>query len=1189
MAKTANDILDEVAGSGLVAADVIENLRRQVAKATKPVLPAAIVKLLVERGHLTATQGEWLLTSPAASASSVAPVAALEELTLLSDDLGLAEDTPPPQPAAKPAPPAKPAALPTAKSLAAAPPAAKPGAASKSAIAKTKPPAPKPKAPAPKQPVEELQELVELPSTDELTPLEELPSLEGLVPLPDEDPLAGPAMADPFAQIAPGPLAPMPAAMGAPLAKPPAAARSGGGGKLLLMAAIAGILLVLGGGVIFALTRSNGDLEFDQAEQEYQNKQYSAAVAKFEPLLEKYPRNPKAAVARVHHGMAQIRGAATTPDDWPAILPVAKEVLTRLGSQGELTELHDEIAPLLTDMAVGLTEAARKGKTAEESSMRLAQAKEALALANDGRFVPGTLRPWQRLADLEETQALLSRDLGRDAARDQCLAAMRKEITDKQLPAAYAKRQALLESYPELADDLQLATVGQELAVAEAADLQLTKESISPKRKLLPSAVEGSLALAVSSPSAMATGSGRPFLALAGNSLWALDATSGKLLWQRSLGNRGQVAPVALSAVPTSDLLLIDSARSEVICVDPRSGAPRWQQALEGRLDLAPLVAGSRVFVTSRSGRMVALDAKSGDGQAALHLPQKVGVAPVASAKGDHIYQLANYSHLYVLSPDGLKCEDALYLGHEAGSVSVSPIVLPQHLVIAENRGIGSARLRVVALDEAGLADREVQQIEVPGQIITPPLLLGERLIVLTDAGSAMTLEYGSDASAPLKTLSESKLESAGSLQRQGMLQANRLWIADLGLGRYDVQPADGGLKKQWSGFADDVLEAPPQAGENLIFCLRKPAGGNGYVATAVQAESGQLAWETRLAAPLVGMTLSADGNSVTLTSSLAATTKVALGNLKGNTIADVPTPAAAKPLPAMAASVTLADGRLALIPAGSPTELLILDPDAPLPRPLPISDALGGKPIFWSGGLLVPCSTGSLHLYDPVAGGTLADPFQFPMLAGKRLTSCSACLTGEGDGECVVADGNLRLSRIGMQKEPQPHLVELASAKLELPMISPIASLGSNVYLVDQSGELRSFSLPDLKPGPSLKLDAKGIAFGPQRVGKLLLVSTDRAELVCLDGGEKPRWKIPLPYGPLAGAPMESGESLVLVSTTGTLWRIAADSGQELARVDLGQTLSGSPATAGSLVLVPTTDGCLLKVSLPEKEKVSP
>ena len=64
MAKTAQELLDQLASSGLAPPEVVESLRRQVAKAAKPVSPGTVARLLVDHGHLTEAQGERLAGAP---------------------------------------------------------------------------------------------------------------------------------------------------------------------------------------------------------------------------------------------------------------------------------------------------------------------------------------------------------------------------------------------------------------------------------------------------------------------------------------------------------------------------------------------------------------------------------------------------------------------------------------------------------------------------------------------------------------------------------------------------------------------------------------------------------------------------------------------------------------------------------------------------------------------------------------------------------------------------------------------------------------------------------------------------------------------------------------------------------------------------------------------------------------------
>src|SRR5690349_17971912 len=108
MAKTAQEFLDQLAAGGLVPAEVIENMRRQVAKSAKPVAAATVARLLVDRGHLTVAQGERLLGGPLPPAKESKPAAAAAKTSSSSSSiLGLTPIGP--EPGVKPAVKASPA------------------------------------------------------------------------------------------------------------------------------------------------------------------------------------------------------------------------------------------------------------------------------------------------------------------------------------------------------------------------------------------------------------------------------------------------------------------------------------------------------------------------------------------------------------------------------------------------------------------------------------------------------------------------------------------------------------------------------------------------------------------------------------------------------------------------------------------------------------------------------------------------------------------------------------------------------------------------------------------------------------------------------------------------------------------------------------------------------------------------
>jgi outer membrane protein assembly factor BamB len=717
-----------------------------------------------------------------------------------------------------------------------------------------------------------------------------------------------------------------------------------------------------------------------------------------------------------------------------------------------------------------------------------------------------------------------------------------------------------------------------QLAAASVQSLTELQKGTADERQ---SPVVASLAI-THQPATTAPGPAGTFFAQAGASVWALDSANGKVLWRRPVGTAPGSEPVRLPA-ESAGVLLVDARHRELLCVDERAGSLRWRHSFDSPIAGPPLPAGDKVFVTTRSGRVTSLSAASGDAVAAAALPAEARGPAAMDAAGQRLYQLADRDFLYVLATGNLKCERADYLGHRADCIDTPPAVISGRIVVPENRGIDTALLHVVSLDEAGVPNGEVQHVELPGHVVTPPVVLQDRLLVLTDRGTVITLELPAQSDKPLKKIAESSLETAGTWLRFGVAVGNRFCIADDGLRLFDFTPASGALKAKWSSQGG-VFQSPPQVIGDVLLGVRQTAAGEGWIASAVKASDGQPLWETPLAMPLIDLSVT-DAQSAQIVSSSGASAVVSVAEMSGHKTHELPPLLVDGKRTTIAASIPLAGDRRVLVPAGQARELLLID-SGQTPRSISIPDPLAGVPVAAAGGLVLPCTSGAIYWLN-AEGVLAAGPIQMSMTPGTRLTRCCCATVGENGEQFVVSDGLGGLYHLAIEKSPQPQLKLLATARLSGPPISPIAASGENVYIVDR-GKLLSLALPDLKPAATQQLDAQAVVFGPKRVGDMLLLATDRQKLVSIGSDGSIRWQVPLD-GNLAGSPIESAGTLIAATRDGLLLRLAADSGKELARVDLGEPLLGSPVVAGSDVLVATADGVLLKVALPNKQEAAP
>ncbi len=1122
MPKTAADLLSELDQRELVPPQIVASLRRQVAGAARPVSAVSIARLLVEKGHLTAVQAEKLLGVPLPPAKP-AP-SSLAETRPMDAELGLA----PLQKAAAPvaasaAKPNKPADATTALEpldlglldLMPLDEPAQQAAPARPAAAPQRPAAPLKKLPRARP-----------PAASPLMPLEGLAPLEplgGLQPLPS--PLAPmPELSAPAPTVT-APLAP--AAKRASTARKPSSRAWWIGGIAIGLVTLLGIGLTV---ALLLLRRDRGPGSLELAEQHYQAGQYAAAAEKYEAFLAAEPGDERAGLARVRRGMARMLAAKGNGDDWPAVLPVASEVLAEIDREQELPQVHGQLAPLLTDMAGALAELAEKA-SADDRAIRLEETRLALALADNGRYVPGALRDWQRLAAIGQSLAVLERNEEARQELDPFALSAQKELEAGDLAAFIARRDKFLAEFPQIAGDPQLAAIGADAAKVAALAVQSLTELPQAEAAERKSAAIASVTF-IHPSDVTAPGPPGIFLARTGGTIWALDTARGTILWRRHVGSH--LEPVALPD-GGGDVLLVDGRQHELLRIDRRSGTLRWRHPLADPIAGPPLVAGDRIVATTTTGRVVALEPATGNAVAGCQLPLPAGSSAAADPQGKLLYQLADSDLLFVLSAEDLKARSAIDFGHQPRSILVPPITLPGRLVVAAS-GIDRAALHVLPLDDAGLPHGKSAAIDLAGLVLTPPLVLGDRLIVPADNGSLRLFKIPAGSGDPLTRFADLPADSAGAVLTFGLVAGSRLCTSGVGLAMFD--PAAGeGLTGRWTRFDDESFSSPPQLIGDAILSVRQTS--RSWVAAAVKVGDGAPLWETPLAVPLAELVASDDG-AVRAVSSLGGSGAINAVDFAKTPIVELTAPR-----------------QMALVPS------------------------LACPPVKLAGGSLTIDTSGAVQ-WTSGDGSQRAGPFQLAMTAGEQLANCSAAVLGGSEPKVVISDGRNTLSLLVLRPEPQPILSLAAQTRLEETVISPIASIGDHVCLVTQDGNLQFFSGADLQPAALLPLAANAILSGPFAAGDAILLLTGRPELCCIAADGSLRWKTPLDSGLLAGSPIAAEGSFLVATMAGELLRLHADSGQELARIDVGQPLAGTPIMVGDEVLVPTADGAVLRIAVP-------
>ncbi len=1166
---TALQFIDILEEKDLLPPDLVRLLRDRIQSSPDPVTAVDVAKRLIKMERLTPALAERILTTPyrqpQAEEDDDLGLVPLEDEKPKDekpepDELGLApmDDEPSPPKKETPRPPA----------------------------AKTKPR----KAPKEKPPAEKPPEQAEVPSKLGGSLLDEEMGLSAGEPGggPLDNLLADTAMDTSLA------------AEGSPLA-PVAGKRRGlrglfsrkkvpgrktnvwdsplmlvGGGTLLG-------LIILGAILLYLQMRQSGDELLQLANDDYRAGSYTQAIYKYNVYLEKCPGHDGVSLARVRRGLAQLRQAAESGGNWPKSLEVANKVLAKIAPEDDFREARSELASLLPAIAEGLAKKARE--TLDLKMVTLS--REALALVD--KYVPKSLRPSTRLDDINASLALAERQISYGKELAKAVAAIGEAVTKSEPGRAYQIRRALLKDYPEAADDLTLQKAMLAISQAEQATVKRVDKPQAAQATERPTPLLATTTLARrETKQEVPADKGQVVFALAEGGAYALDASTGKVLWRRFVGydvdgRSPAFPPTPVDAKAGSDAILVDAAHNELLRVESASGKLRWRHPLEEPFDAHPVVADGQLLIATRGGRLVSIDLASGESSGYTQLPQQLRVAPAVDARRSSIYQVAEHSNLFVLSSSGGECRQVVYLGHELGSITAGPIVAGGFLIVAENDLASNGRLRVLSLDAEGEAPAgtQVQSLRLKGHVDRPPRVSGSRLLVTTDRAAYYVFELsGTDPKTPLMKVAEITAAGEEGIVHFALFARSRFWIADNQLARYDVQASRGRLVPKWIVDETCGFLMPPEAVGQAVVGVRRKPGVPGVLVAAVDAEEGGRLWQTHLAAHLAAEPIvDTRAGGLTAVTSSGGMYRLDLASVKGQTVVDRPTLAVemaelGRPL---ADVIQLGAGRLALSTASGSKQIIVYDPQqtqnrfqrCALPYPLAC------LPVAFGGGLLAPCRIGQVFLVDPLSSANLMEPFQPRLEAGEKLNWHRPAVA---DGDTIImADGAKRLYRLGVKKTPKPHLVALAQVDLDEEIVSSPAVIGTTAYIADAGDTLSAFELPELNRGKQWPLSGK-CTWGPTRLGDCVLAASED-ELFCLSADQKLRWRIELPHGRLVGAPLALDGKYLLATASGVVWAADPATGKELAKLELGRPLSTGPVAVADQLLLGGQDGSLYRI----------
>lgn len=963
--------------------------------------------------------------------------------------------------------------------------------------------------------------------------------------------------------------------------------------KLMIGGGLALSLLLILFVVLFVnLSKTPAVEMWGEAMEYYRSGSYTQAQVAFEEFLEDYPEDDNASEGRVRVALCKIRVVIS---DAAKGLERAQTLLPPIESEEAFTVARDELATLLIKIPEGFVGAAQRAEELTEKERLVALAEEGMSLVAKPSYVPSSRRAAIRgnIERVEEDINLVHRDINRDRDLAQAIEDIDTAAEEERTADAYQLYQALVKRYPILASDEDLIASVKRVAERQRSLVKMIAAELQPSNQDIGGPAPG-VVLASTTGEAISQLEGQVFPVAANGAVYGVAADSGRVLWSRTIGHDDDVDYRVIGDDGT-DLLLVDALDDALLRVGKSDGQLRWRLEI-GEAFSSPRVAGSRVFVSTDSGRILDIDGETGESQRQAAIPQELSISPTAAPNRSLLFQIGAHSNLYMISTETMECEDVYYVGHKRGTIEVPPIVHLGHVFLLENVRDDYAELRILKIESGdGRAQLKEAQpaIRLPGKVNVPMLLYGgriKRLLVVTELGGIEVFDVDVNRSLPVTQAAAQAPTLDDPLVMHSHTAGSTLWVASDRLTQYRIQVTTKTIRRdQITNVGDTFLSPPVSLGDYLIH-VRRPKQETGIAVTAVLASQPRSPlWQTRIGGVATPVLVNEQRVHVVT----AGASHFSLNDESfGSGLATPPVGSVVAPSRSyhFRQSISLTDGRTALFNPEENGELLLFDPAAAASKlkllRLPLSSSgVTCLPVALGDRLILPLENGEVTLFGLGPRQVTHRMFRPQTEPGERVQWWRPAPIG--DQSFVIADASRSVYRVEVAELPEPSLSIAASNELEVDITSQLAVTGETAFAAVRSPQkdaLVALELESLTVRERHELEGARVTWGPERVGDAVLVVVDDKHLYCFD--DAPRWESPgVAHGRPISSPLVIDDSFVFASAGGVIWQVSAATGEEIARREVSRSLQRGPLQFGEQLVLSASDGTVHLIPMPTAE----
>ena len=941
------------------------------------------------------------------------------------------------------------------------------------------------------------------------------------------------------------------------------------------------------------LFKGSADEAWTRAEEAYKARDYERAGASFAEFIKNHASDSRISTSKVLVGLAKIRQDAEKASDPMVAYKACKDVLPAISNEAALNDLRGDVTDTLLRISEKFVLKIENTASIPDRKDLIDKMNVHMELIRDPRYV-GTQERTQnelRIKKIEEDQSRLLRDIQRSEDLTATLAAMTASVEAKDVTKTYELRRVLIRKYPQLESESKLNDL-----LGEATKLQqglVVPSSNSPQISNEQPTKSGTMqALVVSRKGEGIEGeNGSSFYLKVKGSLVAINAGNGKVLWRQYIGKDWTGEPTRLTATGDSDVLVSLPELGLLRRLAASDGSLVWEAKMSGRI-LSPTIDADLIFVATISGEVHCLDASTGQLRWAKKIPQAIDVGVSGASTKKYRYVLGNHSNLYAISRASGQCEEVEYIGHAASTIAVPPIWNSNQLIVFENEGSDFCSMRVFSTNDEGLDIKPAQNpIKFRGHVVVEPQMEGRRLAVATNLGELSILDI--DAFNPKEKVSKliSLTENETTPKTTWpLLFGSDLWIASTRLIYYQIQVTSQKLNRQWLREDGDQFTNRPIKVDDYVIYSRVVRGNLGVRVTAIKPSTGDPIWESDIGVPVTS--LSTDSKGFTALTSQGAAFSLDGKSFSGKQPIDAVENLGRNQRSMMFVNpIPLPNSRIVLLNQAKGNQLLILDPSKRTNAPSKILAMDIGNEVYpsseaaaiASGAILVPLDNAQIALVDPEKGKLIGSPFQPSIQAGEKPKWLNPVVLADKQ-TAIVADQQRFMYKLSTGKQ----LRSLTSQQLERPLkgrLSVIKDVIVGVSANASGDQLDFYDSNELKRFTSVPIEGR-FAWGPYALentsGSYVLALSDIEGLIACDETGKRLWTRPLDKTVLIGKPALIESDCLHATTVGEFIRISIADGSVIARVAVGEPISGTPLLLSKVLLVPCDEGVVLTVPVP-------